>query len=137
MIEEVPYDDVLSIRRQAMYPLEDLEFVKLDDDNKALHIGYFLENKPVSVFSIFLQNRELQFRKFATLPDYQHKGYGSKLMEWIIAYTTDMSFRRVWCNARSNKTNFYKKFGFKETNDRFSKNGYDYVVMEFLLENKI
>lgn len=130
MIDEVLYEQVLDIRQQAMYPDREKEFVILPDDNKALHMGYFVEEKPVSVFSLFLVNGELQFRKFATLPQYQGKGYGAKLMEWLMEYAEDMKFARLWCNARVEKTDFYMRFGFAKTADTFEKNGYEYVVME-------
>lgn len=130
MINEVPYEDVLEIRHRAMYPDQEKEFVVLPDDNRGLHIGYFVEGKPVSVFSLFLKDGELQFRKFATLPEYQGKGYGSKLVEWLTDYANEMKFSKVWCNARVGKTDFYKRFDFEETDDRFEKNGYEYVVVE-------
>jgi len=130
MINEVPYEQVLEIRRKAMYPDKDIEFVILPDDDRGLHMGYYIEGVPVSVFSLFLKDGELQFRKFATLPEFQGKGYGSKLMDWLLDYTIDMKFTRVWCNARIGKTDFYKKFELKETDERFKKDGYEYVVVE-------
>jgi len=38
--------------------------------------------------------------------------------------------KKIWCNARKNKGNFYKKFGLEETNTSFIKDGKDYVIME-------
>lgn len=130
MIKEVPYDQILEIRHQVMYPEKDRESVALSDDNKALHIGYYVDEKPVSVFSIFLNNGELQFRKFATLQEYQNKGYGTKLMEWLLDYMKDLQFSRIWCNSRIEKTNYYKKFGFTETNETFDKDGYTFIIVE-------
>jgi len=130
MINEVPYKDVLKIRHIAMYPDKNADYVKLPEDERGLHMGYYVDEKPVSVFSLFLNNGELQFRKFATLPEYQNKGYGTKLMEWLVDYANDMKFERIWCNARAGKTDFYKKFGFKETDQTFEKDGLEYVIME-------
>ena len=39
IISEAPYEDVLGLRRQVMYPDKDIEFVKLPDDDRGLHIG--------------------------------------------------------------------------------------------------
>jgi len=130
MINEVPYDKVLEIRHKVMYPDREIESVILPDDDMGLHIGYYADGEPVSVFSIFLKDGDIQFRKFATLQNYQGKGYGSKLMQWLLDYVSDMQFKRVWCNARTGKTDFYKKFGFRETEEIFEKNGYEYVIME-------
>lgn len=130
MINEVNYAHILEIRHQVMYPEKGIDDVRLPDDDKGLHIGYFKDGVPVSVLSLFLNNRELQFCKFATLVEFQGQGYGSELLKWVLDYASDMQFERVWCNARKGKTDFYKKFGFDETDQLFEKDGYQFVVME-------
>lgn len=130
IISEAPYQDVLHIRQQVMYPDKDTEFVKLSDDERGLHIGVYENEVLVSVMSIFLHGRDVQFRKLATCNNMQGKGFASALMQWLIDYANDMKLDRLWCNARANATDFYKRFGYKETDERFSKNGYEYVVME-------
>lgn len=131
IISEAPYQNVLALRQQVMYPDKDIEFVKLPDDNLGLHIGVYEADELLSVMSIFLHAPgEIQFRKLATRRDKQKKGYASALMKWLIDYGNDMKFERIWCNARINTTDFYKKSGYKETENRFSKNEYDYVIME-------
>lgn len=132
MITEVPYTQVLEIRHKVMYPEMDTDFVKLEDDNKGLHIGYHKNDVPVSVASLFLdrEKHELQFRKLATLADFQNRGYASALIKWIVDYAKDMQFERVWCNARSEKIGFYKQFGFSETGETFEKNGFQYSIVE-------
>lgn len=130
IISEVPYNDVLLMRQQVMYPDKDTDFVKLSDDDRGLHIGVYENDILVSVMSIFLHGREVQFRKLATRADVQGKGYASALMQWLTDYANDMKFDRLWCNARTNATGFYRKFGYEETDEHFTKNGYDYVLME-------
>ncbi|SHF78000.1 GNAT family N-acetyltransferase [Dysgonomonas macrotermitis] len=132
MINEVPYDQVLEIRHKVMYPDKPKDSVILPDDKKGLHIGYYKDDKPVSIVSLFLnlETKELQFRKLATLVEFQNRGYGSQLVRWILDYTKDLQFPRVWCNARVEKIDFYKKFGFTETDQVFEKNGFKYVVLE-------
>lgn len=132
IINEVPYTDILSLRREVMYPEKDIDFVKLPDDDKGLHVGVYENDELVSVMSIFLEGRAVQFRKLATKQNVQGKGYASALMNWLIEYANDMKFERLWCNSRIDAIGFYNKFGYKETDIRFSKNGYDYVVMERL-----
>lgn len=130
IISEAPYNEVLNIRQKVMYPDKDINFVKLDEDNLGLHIGVYENEELVSVMSVFLHGRELQFRKLATRTDMQGKGYASALMQWLIDYANDMKFERIWCNARANAIGFYKKFGYTETDERFSKNGYEYIIIE-------
>ncbi|NDV96958.1 GNAT family N-acetyltransferase [Dysgonomonas sp. 521] len=129
-ISEAPYQEVLLMRHRVMYPGKDIEYVKLPEDEKGLHIGVYEDDRLVSVMSIFLHGREVQFRKLATDTGMQGRGYASALMKWLIDYANDMKFDRLWCNARTNATGFYEKFGYEETDNRYSKDGYDYVVME-------
>jgi len=130
IISEAPYQNVLNMRWQVMYPEKDTEFVKLPDDDMGIHVGVYENEELVSVMSIFLKGRDVQFRKLATRNDMQHKGYASALMQWLIDYANDMKFDRLWCNARTDATGFYKKFGYEETDERFTKNDYEYVIME-------
>ena len=130
MIKEVPYEQVLEIRHKVMYPVKEKEIVILADDDQGIHIGYHKNDIPVSVVSIFLKNGELQFRKLATLEEFQCKGYASQLIRWIIDYAKDMQFGRVWCNARAGKIDFYQKFGFEPTEQTFEKDGYEFVIIE-------
>lgn len=131
-ITEADYNDVLAIRQEVMYPDKDIDFVKLPDDERGLHIGVFEENKLVSVMSIFMEGRDVQFRKLATRNDLQNKGYATALMKWLIDYAKDVKLNRLWCNSRIEAKGFYSKFGYKETDNTFSKDGYDFIVMEKL-----
>ncbi len=133
IITEALYQDVLQLRKTVMYPDHDIEFVKLADDDMGLHIGVYEYEELISVMSIFLKDRAIQFRKLATRTDKQGAGYASGLMQWLIDYANDMKFEKIWCNARVGATGFYKKFGYQETGTSFQKNGYDYIVMEKIL----
>ena len=130
IINEAPYDKVLLIRQQVMYPDRDLEFVKLPDDDRGLHIGVFENEELMSVMSLFLDGRDVQFRKLATITEHQHKGYASALMQWLIDYANDVKLDRLWCNARVEAVDFYKRFGYTETDEVFERDGHRYVVME-------
>lgn len=130
IIAEVPYAEVLELRQQVMYPDKDIEFVKLPDDAEGLHIGVYEQGVLISVMSLFMHQREIQFRKLATRIEMQKKGYASALMRWLINYANDIKAERIWCNARVNASDFYKRFGYQDTDACFSKNGYDYIIME-------
>ena len=51
----------------------------------------------------------------------------------VIHMAKQEKHQRIWCNARVNKAKFYHKFGMKETETRFTKDGFDFVVMERFL----
>lgn len=133
-VEEVPAEIVWPVRHTVMYPDMDFESIKLEEDADGIHLAFYSDDILVSVVSLFIKNGELQFRKFATLNEYQGKGYGSALLKFIIDYARVNKLTRIWCNARKNATDFYSRAGFKETDQTFYKDGYDFVIMELHLK---
>lgn len=131
-VNEANYEDVLTIRQQALYPDKDIDFVKLEDDDQGIHMGVYDDGgELVAVVSIFMSaDRSVQFRKLAVRPDKQSRGYGSSLIKWLADYAHDVKLSRLWCNAREEAVDFYKQRGLDITNQRFEKNGYSYVIME-------
>ncbi len=129
-IRAIQPEDTYDIRQKVMWPDKSIEFVKVEEDKEGNHFGLFEGDELVSIVSLFYKNQEVQFRKFATLIEYQGKGYGTKLLEFVFKKAENKGVKRIWCNARCNKTAFYAKFGMKETAFFFTKEGVDYVVME-------
>lgn len=134
-IEQIRAELTWRIRQEAMYPGLSLEKVKLDDDLQGVHFGLFSDNRLISVASLFNDATIYRFRKFATLPDAQGQGFGSALLEYIIAYTISMGATKLWCNARMSASGFYQKFGFTETTQMSEKDGINFVIMELQLDN--
>jgi len=155
--EIVPYDQVLEMRQKVMYPNNDIDFVKLVDDEQGKHFGiYHPLDQLVSVMSIFITEEQqqqekviidecnntitckkiksLQFRKLATKIEEQSKGFASILMVWLIEYSKANNINRIWCNSRKNASKFYKKFGYIETNQTYTKNNIEFVIMEQYLQ---
>ena len=96
------------IRHKVMWPDQPFEFVKLEEDNLGLHFGVFDQDRLVSIVSCFIVADELQFRKLATLDDYQGQGIASLLLNSVLKLAKEKSLKRVWCNARSNKNHFMR-----------------------------
>ncbi|MDP4097982.1 GNAT family N-acetyltransferase [Paenibacillus sp. P96] len=118
------------IRHEVMWPDRELEYVQLKDDDRGRHYGLFAGERLVSVVSLFMDQDEAQFRKFATLEEEQGKGYGSRLLRYVMEEAQQAGVKRIWCNARWEKTFFYRKFGLLETDRAFVKGGKEYVIME-------
>jgi len=113
-----------------MWPEQPLEFVQLQEDDFGLHFGYFIDENLVSIVSCFISNDEIQFRKLATLPEYQGKGIASELLNSIFELAEKKNLKRIWCNARSNKKSFYEKLGMKDTFQTFNKLNQKFTIME-------
>ncbi len=129
-IIEIDAQKTLEIRQRVMWPDAPLDVVKLPHDKNGTHYGLYLNQKLISVVSVFKSSNEVQFRKFATLQEFQGKGFGSQLLTFLLHTVEEEKFAKIWCNARVGKINFYEKFGLKQTPTVFEKNGINYVIME-------
>ncbi|WP_203457154.1 GNAT family N-acetyltransferase [Paenibacillus tepidiphilus] len=118
------------LRHEVMWPEREPEYVRIDGDDAAEHYGLLDGERLVSVVSLFREGEEAQFRKFATLEAEQGKGYGTRLLEYVLAAAAAGGAERIYCNARSNKAGFYAKFGLAPTGESFHKGGKEYVIME-------
>ncbi|WP_268123538.1 GNAT family N-acetyltransferase [Roseivirga pacifica] len=129
-IKPIPHEETWQIRHNVMWPDKPFDYVKLPNDELGKHYGLFVGDKMVAIISLFIEGRSAQFRKFATIISEQGKGYGAKLLAHIMQEATHLNIDVVWCNARVDKTEFYKKFGLQPTDQTFRKGGIDYVIME-------
>lgn len=130
IIKEIEGADTWDLRHRVMWPEKSIDYVKLEDDKDGIHFGLFNDEKLVSVVSLFITGKEAQFRKFATDPEVQGSGYGTKLLQHMLIVAQQNKVNTIWCNARADKASFYKKFGIAETDQKFSKGGIDYVMMQ-------
>jgi len=105
----------------------------MDEDDDGYHFGAFTESQLVGIVSLFSNGLDFQFRKFAVHPSVQGQGVGKQLLDYVIAFAKAESAERLWCNARVSAIGFYLKFGFEQTDESFSKNGFDYEIMEMAL----
>ena len=129
-IVQITSEETLSIRHKVMWPNKPIDYVQLPNDFEGRHFGYFKNDILISVISLFVENNEAQFRKFATLKEFQGKGFGSELLNELMRISAKEQLSKIWCNARINKIDYYSKFGMKETNNQFIKGGISYVIME-------
>jgi hypothetical protein len=70
-IREIQAADTYEIRHKVMWAHKPFDFVKIDEDTEGVHLGLFEAEKLVSIVSLFFKNKEIQFRKFATLRELQ------------------------------------------------------------------
>jgi len=129
-VKLVSAEQVWPIRHIAMWPEADFSYIKLPEDPKGMHFGLLIDGELISVVSLFDRGSGVfQFRKFATLPEYQGNGYGSRLLEHMLQQVKKMMAQKIWCNARTDKQGFYEKFGFKSTGETFIKKDQAYMIM--------
>jgi len=129
-IEQITPELTWRLRRDVLYPNQKIFEMEMDEDKEGIHFGAFKDDKLAGVVSLFQKGTDFQFRKLAVDPSVQKTGVGSSLLNYITQHAIDNGAARIWCNARSTATGFYLKAGFIQTGKLFSKNEYDYEVME-------
>ncbi|PXY42682.1 GNAT family N-acetyltransferase [Flavobacterium cheongpyeongense] len=133
MIKLIKASDTWQIRHEVMWPDQPLEFVQLEEDELGFHLGFFIQGKLVSIVSCFISDNAMQFRKLATLKEFQGQGIASELLKYIFELAEKKDVKRVWCNARCGKKSFYEKLGMTDTFKTFTKAGQEFTIMEICL----
>lgn len=128
-IKEIRAQDTWQLRQAVMWPGKDISEVVLADDEQGTHYGLFGDDRLLSVVSVFVTGKQLQFRKFATATELQGQGFGSQLLQYVFAQARQKGVNELWCNARTSKTAFYKRFGLREAGGIFLKDGMEYIKM--------
>lgn len=136
-IRRISVDDALPLRRDVLYPNAPLESVKLDHDRDGLHFGVFEGADLVTVVSLFLGRGEAQFRKLATAPAAQGKGYGKAVLAHMADICKKEKIKVLWCNARDTAASFYDKLGYIKKGTWFVKDGINFIRMELPLEQQM
>lgn len=129
-IEQIPMELTWRLRQQVLYPAQKLYEMDMDEDADGYHFGAYQNNELVAVVSLFIKRDDIQFRKFAVNAAVQKTGIGSAVLQYITTFAVNEGGRRLWCNARLPAIPFYVKHGFHNTGVFFSKNGFDYEILE-------
>jgi GNAT superfamily N-acetyltransferase len=129
-IEQITPRLTWRLRRDVLYPEQQIAEMEMEEDFDGIHFGAFMDNKLVGVVSLFQTETKFQFRKLAIEPSVQNMRIGSKLLTYITNYAKENGCELIWCNARLSAIGFYLKAGYIATGKQFSKKGVDYEIME-------
>ncbi len=129
-IEQIRPELTWRLRQQVLYPAQKLYEMELGEDEQGIHFGAFTDTALVGIISLFQQGTSFQFRKLAVLPDFQKMGIGDALLNRVEEYARSENGNMIWCNARVTAIGFYLKAGYSHTGKLFSKNGFDYEILE-------
>lgn len=134
-VVELTAQQTIPIRHEVLWPNELPEYCVLEGDDEALHYGVMIENKLVSVASIYIENDALsaRLRKFATLTEFQGKGVGTHLLNHIVQLLKKQGTKYFWFDARASAINFYQRLGFQVSGSVFYKNEVAYYKMHINL----
>lgn len=133
IIEQITPSLTWRLRRDVLYPAQKMFEMEMEEDAGGIHFGAFKDDKLAGIISLFQKETSFQFRKLAVDPAFQHMGVGSSLLKQITTHAKANGGTLVWCNARVSAIGFYVKAGYSGTGKTFSKNGFDYEIMEKMI----
>jgi predicted GNAT family N-acyltransferase len=129
-IEQIRPELTWKLRREILYPEQTIAEMKMDEDDDGYHFAAFRNNYIVAVVSLFKRDDSWQFRKFAVVSSVQGKGIGGRMLQYISDFVINEGGTKLWCNARLTAIPFYLKHDFVQKGEHFSKNGFDYEILE-------
>ena len=116
-IKKINLRTLRKFRNQELYYRLPKKLSKYEGDllRKTRHFALFKDNKVISAITL-IESKEsiktLQFRGMFTRKEFLRKGYGKKLIEFVIKDSKKKKYKILWCNSRKSAISFYKKFGF-------------------------
>ena len=126
-------EQTYALRHEVLWPDKPFDYVKLDNDADGQHFGVFRAGDLVAVISLFVVDETARFRKFATRPDQQRQGLGTRLMQHIQTEARRQEATQLWCDARLDTAPFYRRFGMEPTGEEFFKGNIPYVKFQKIL----
>ncbi|HEY8364843.1 MAG TPA: ribosomal protein S18-alanine N-acetyltransferase [Haloplasmataceae bacterium] len=134
--DENDFDEILLIEEKAFFEPYTKE-IFLYDFNYHPYSEYYkliLDEKIIGYCGLWVIEENAQITTIAISPEYQSKGYGSILLEFIINYLKERNCQNVTLEVRvSNEKaiKFYEKFQFQKITLRkhYYENGEDAYLM--------
>ncbi|TGE27044.1 GNAT family N-acetyltransferase [Hymenobacter metallicola] len=132
-IRAIAAEQTYPLRHAVLWPEKPFDYVKVENDGEGQHFGAFLDQQLVSVISLFVDDEQARFRKFATDPKFQRQGIGSVLLQRVIDEARRLGARSLWCDARQDATAFYQRFDMRAEGAVFYKGDIPYQRMRLAL----
>lgn len=126
-IQSITPEQTYSLRHSVLWPDKSLEYVKVDNDSDGYHFGAFRNDELIAVISLFVNGQESRFRKFAARPDCQRQGVGTLLLNHVMAEAKRLGASILWCDARLDAADFYRRFGMEAVSEVFYKGPIPYA----------
>ena len=103
---------------------------EIDKMPGSFHLGLFGDEQLICIGSFypdahqeFAAARQYRLRGMATLPPYQGRGYGMRLLGDALLQLLELDCQLLWCNARVSAAGYYLKFGMQRHGAEFEIEG--------------
>jgi len=128
LIRSITASETYPLRQAVLRPNQAMTEVNFTGDERVdtFHLGIYDADRLVGIVSLYKQAFSLspeqnswQLRGMATLPEYQGKGYGGRLVQAALSELISRGGKLVWCNARKGAVKFYQRLAFTITGECF------------------
>ncbi len=146
-IQPITPEQTYPLRHRVLWPDKSPEYVKVENDAEGYHFGGFRQGELIAVISLFVTGEVARpglanpgqanpvsswiglarFRKFAVHPDHQHQGIGTALLRHVMAEAKRLGAVSLWCDARLDAADFYRRFGMEAVSEVFYKGPIPYA----------
>lgn len=118
-IEEINLSEKLNFSKKILG--KNFKFLLSNEkDNQGIHLAIFDNHKIKAIFSIFINNRIIEFTPIIIHPENQLKGYGTAIIKWLINYYEEMQFDNLISKIPKESLGFYISKGFIEKEENKS-----------------
>lgn len=101
-----------------------------DEEKEATSFLIYLKDDAIGTVRYRFVNEEIKIERFAVLPEYQHKGYGSSAFSFLLdLIETKYNPCTITINAQYQLKNYYLKFGFICVGDEFYEANIKHIKM--------
>lgn len=131
-LRRIPAAETRQLRHVVLRPHQRPEELVYPGDEApdTVHLGLYVEGQQLGVASLYRESQpgsssttEWRLRGMAVLASEQGKGHGAALLQACIDHATRHGGTRLWCNARTTASRFYRALGFSVEGGEFELPG--------------
>ncbi len=88
---------------------------------------------PIATARMYPIKDAMMIGRVVVLPEYRHRGIGSKVVEACEAWAMELGFGKAVVESRDNKTDFYEQLGYKVCGDAVEGETFRCIRMEKMI----
>ena len=120
-IEQIKPEETYPLRLGVLKTCDAYQYkYEGDFDESSYHFGAIVEDRIIAIVSLIAtsnphieEKKQMQLRGMAVSYLLQEIKIGERLVKHVVEFCENRGYKILWCNARENAVEFYKKQGFK------------------------
>jgi len=128
---DIEYKDVLEVRNAVFIKEQNIpQTIEYDGlDKESFHVLVKLDEISIGCARIRSIDGKIKLERIAILKDFRNKGYGKRLMQYLVSYCEGKKSTEIIIHAQYYLREFYEKLGFKPRGEIFLEAGIKHIEM--------